>query len=85
MNMNVTINADSTVSIGGTITGYCVRQDSDGTQVVGWHNNGYPRPLDLGDQVKLPKARYALSSPADRAEFDEALLAAWAVAKATQC
>lgn len=74
----VTIYADSTISVGTTITGYCVRQTQEGTKVLAWHNNSNPRPRDLGAEVKLPQPRYTLSSDSGRAAFDADFLAAWA-------
>lgn len=53
-----------------------MRQDQYSTKVLPWHNNGYKSPRDLGAEVKLRKARYALSLQADRAEFDAAFLSA---------
>lgn len=77
MTKAVTIYSDNTIGVGSTITGYKVSQEGGGTKVRAWHNNGYARPVDLGEEVLMPKARYTLSSQAGRAEFDRDFLAAW--------
>lgn len=75
----ITINADSTINIGSTITGYCVTQEPDGTVVRRWHNNTLPT-RDLGDTVAMPQSRYSLSSEAGLADFAADFLAAWGAA-----
>lgn len=81
MSKKVTIYSDNTIAVDGKITGYSVSQRSEGTVVCAWHNNGYPRPVDLGDQVRMPKRRYTLSAAAGRAEFDRDFLALWVAGK----
>lgn len=73
----ITIYSDNTISVGTTITGYQVSQTRDGTVVQRTLNNGRTVPRDLGDVVAMPKARYVLSSQADRDQFDADFLAAW--------
>lgn len=81
MSTIVTIHSDNTISVGATITGYCVMQRSTGTSVERWHNNGHPAPRNLGDIVTLPRSGYSLSSQAGRAAFDADFLAAWDAAE----
>lgn len=73
----VTIHTDSTISINSTTTGYCVVQDSAGTVVRAWHNNGLPLPRNLGAVVQMPKKRYTLSTDAGHAEFSKDFLMVW--------
>lgn len=77
----VTVYSDSTISVNGTITGYCVRQTAGGTKVLAWHNNGLARPRDLGSEVALPASRYVLSTPAGLAHFEADFLTAWNAAQ----
>lgn len=73
----VTIFSDGTISVGQTITGYCVAQTSAGTRVLAWHNNGRARPRDLGAEMQLPRRRYTLSSPQGLAQFAEDFIRLW--------
>jgi hypothetical protein len=73
----VTIYSDNTIGVGSTITGYWVRQESDGTKVRAWTNNGRPRPVDLGEEVKMPRDRYTLSTKAGSEEFAADFLKVW--------
>lgn len=77
MSKTVTIFSDNTITVDHTITGYMVAQSPEGTVVRAWHNNGRPLPVDLGQDVRMPKQRYVLSSAAGRAEFDRDFLALW--------
>jgi hypothetical protein len=77
----ITIYEDNTISVGTTITGYYVCQESNGTKVRRWYNNGYPPPRDLGveigGEVKMPRERYTLSTEAGRALFEADFLEIW--------
>jgi hypothetical protein len=73
----ITIYTDNTISVGTTITGYCVRQSREATVVVKWHNNGHPPPREMGDVVNLPRSRYDLNSTPGLAEFEVDFLVAW--------
>jgi hypothetical protein len=71
---NVVIQRDSSISVDGTITGYCVVQEADGTVVRRWHNNGRDVPKSLGHVVAMPKQRYSLASGD---EFETDFLKIW--------
>ena len=73
----LTIHADSTISVGSTITGYCVKQRPNMTAVVRWHNNGHPPAREMGPEITMPRQRYVLSSEEGRAQFDADFLAVW--------
>lgn len=75
--MQVTIYSDNTITVGSQITGYQVSQRDAGTIVRKWHNNGRPQPKDLGDVVRMPQARYTLSSQAGLDQFKADFLAIW--------
>jgi hypothetical protein len=75
--MTITIWSDSTISVGSTITGYRVTQEPDGTKVRAWSNNGIKRPVDLGEEIKLPANRYTLSTDAGLAQFKADFLKVW--------
>lgn len=79
----IEIYTDGCISVGGTITGYCVSQDASGTQVRAWHNNGHSRPRDMGEAVKMPQERYALATDAGHEAFCRDFLAAWNAVEAS--
>ena len=71
----VIIHSDNSISVDSIITGYMALQTPSGTRVQAWANNGRPRPVDLGDEVAMPKNRYALSTDAGSDEFKNDFLA----------
>jgi hypothetical protein len=67
---SVTIYTSGEISVGSVITGYRVTQAADKTRVIRWSNNGFLPPKNLGDEIRMPQSRYALSSESDRAQFN---------------
>lgn len=75
----IKIHSDNSISFGSIITGYVVLQTPDGTLVEAWSNNGFSRPVDLGENVPMPKNRYALSTDAGAEEFKADFLVEYAL------
>jgi hypothetical protein len=77
----VIIYTDGTIAVGTTITGYWVEQDSEGTRVRAFANQAHARPVDLGEEVRMPKDRYTLSTDAGSAQFSADFFELWNLAK----
>jgi hypothetical protein len=77
----VIIYTDGTIAVGTTITGYWVEQDPERTRVRAFANQAHARPVDLGEEVMMPKDRYTLSTDIGEGQFSADFLEIWNLAK----